>query len=364
MHLSPDAYCREAGVAMADLNRAHLEQTATADLEFFPDQPRRWPKRPPKRFQRRKPPLTIPTILAWAKAHFERTGKFPMASSSGPVVDAAGENWQAIELALARGNRGLPGGTTLARLLAEHYGKRNIGRLPSFGVQQILAWADAYYARIGRWPQSTSGPVKEAPGETWMGIHIALEQGRRGLQRHGSLAQLLAKHRQVRNIRHLPRLTVKQILTWADDHFRRTGKWPTVWSGPIIAAGAQGETWLGINHTLQRGRRGLPGKCSLMQLLSKHRGKRNRSALPSLEIMQILAWADAHYGRTGRWPHCRSGAVHEAPGETWMGIENALRRGRRGLPPCGSLAQLLADHARRVGCCSGLTGPPGSPVRG
>jgi hypothetical protein len=39
---------------------------------------------------------------------------------SGPVVQAPGERWGTIDIALMKGSRGLPGGTTLARLLAKH----------------------------------------------------------------------------------------------------------------------------------------------------------------------------------------------------------------------------------------------------
>jgi hypothetical protein len=57
---------------------------------------------------------------------------------------------------------------------------------------------------------------------------------------------------------------------------------------------------------------------------------------------QILAWADAHRERTGRWPSRASGVVAAAPGETWVAIDQALRRGDRGLPGGDSLARLLA----------------------
>src|SRR5947208_701359 len=119
----------------------------TADLEFFLDQPRPWPKRAPKRLRRgRRPPLTIRQVLAWAEAHFERTGNWP-AWRPDPVFEAAGENWRALDLALKRGSRGLPGGTSLAQLLANHFGKRNIAKLPKLSVRRILCWADTHHAR-------------------------------------------------------------------------------------------------------------------------------------------------------------------------------------------------------------------------
>lgn len=62
--------------------------------------------------------LTIKQILHWADEHFQRLGKWP--GHSGPVRTAPGQTWAAINQALRLGLRGLPGGTTLYRLLVEH----------------------------------------------------------------------------------------------------------------------------------------------------------------------------------------------------------------------------------------------------
>jgi hypothetical protein len=68
------------------------------------------------------------------------------------------------------------------------------GRRPPLTVEQILAWADAYHARTGRWPHARSGPVEGAPGEALSNINNTLARGHRGLPRGGSLARLLARH--------------------------------------------------------------------------------------------------------------------------------------------------------------------------
>jgi hypothetical protein len=52
----------------------------------------------------------------WADAHRQRSGQWP-TSESGPVIDAPGETWLAVNLALYEGLRGFPGGPSLARLL-------------------------------------------------------------------------------------------------------------------------------------------------------------------------------------------------------------------------------------------------------
>ena len=51
------------------------------------------------------PHLEIETILAWADAHHQRTGAWPMGHS-GEIQDAPGETWTAVEMALAHGQRG------------------------------------------------------------------------------------------------------------------------------------------------------------------------------------------------------------------------------------------------------------------
>src|SRR5215813_1961374 len=64
--------------------------------------------------------------------------------------------------------------------------------------EQVLTWADAHHARTGRWPARASGPVPEAPGETWEKIHCALYEGSRGLPGGDTLARLLDRHQRGR----------------------------------------------------------------------------------------------------------------------------------------------------------------------
>jgi hypothetical protein len=141
-----------------------------------------------------------------------------------------------------------------------------------------------------------------------------------------------------------PALTVALILAWADAHRARTGRWPSEQSGPV--EGAPGETWLNVHQALQRGLRGLPGGDSLARLLARERGKRHPAELPPLTEGRIVAWARAHRKAAGRWPTAESGPVAGVPGETWQGLDGALRGGSRGLPGGSTLARLLA---RRVG---------------
>jgi hypothetical protein len=285
-------------------------------------------------------PLTNERILAWADAHHQATGEWPMRTS-GRVRGVDGESWAALDIALLQGRRGLPGGSSLPRLLAASRPVRNVHTRPRMTIEQVLAWSDAYHARTGRWPRAQSGELEELPGETWSGIEAALFQGLRGLPGGVTLAQLLAEHRGAPAVQTTRPLTIDQILAWADAHHAATGRWPVEESGPV--SGAPGEKWYVISQALMNGSRELPAGSSLARLLAERRGARNRKGLPALTLEQIRAWADAYRSANGHWPTARSGPVPEAPGpgETWNGINGALIGGHRGLPGGLSLAKFL-----------------------
>jgi hypothetical protein len=136
--------------------------------------------------------LTVETILGWAEAHHVRTGKWPKMNS-GEIAGTGGDTWAAVQAALHCGSRGLPGGLSLAQLLSQRRGVRNKSDLPRLTLKQIRAWAEAYRQRMGRWPGAESGPIAEAPGETWKAVDVALKQRLRGLKGGSSLAKLLGK---------------------------------------------------------------------------------------------------------------------------------------------------------------------------
>jgi hypothetical protein len=297
---------------------------------------------------KRLPPFRERTILSWADAYFARHQKWP-AVKSGPIPEAPGETWTSVDSALWKGLRGLPGKSSLAQLLAKRRGVRHIKYLLPFSIKAILAWADAYYRRHKRWPTHRSGPIAQAPGETWGAVHSALQRGGRGLTKGSSLPQLLERYRGIRNIHHLPRLTYRRILRWADSYHRRTGKWPTRNSGALRrrhrdTGVAPSESWGSINSALHNGGRGLLGGSSVARLLEKYRAVPNKSNLPRLTYGQVLRWADAHHRRTGQWPRSQTGPIPESPSENWRAVIAAFHRGRRGLPGDCSFAQLLSNR--------------------
>jgi hypothetical protein len=290
----------------------------------------------------RRLPLTIEQILERADAYRRRTGRWPTLEA-GPLAGSAGRTWRSINKSLRRSYLKGGGYPSLSQLLAKRRGKRNVKDLPRLRITHILDWADRHRRRSGRWPVHGSGPVTGAPGETWANIDAALRVGNRGLPGGSSLARLLAKHRHVPNrLEKKPRLTRTQILLWADRHRRRTGSWPTKVSGVITRSG--GESWIGIDEALLHGRRGLPGGTTLVQVLARHRGRPYRRKGPDLHVRDILEWARAHRERTGKWPTQGSGPVRGVRGERWGNIQSSLYKGSRGLPPGSSLAKLFAKH--------------------
>ena len=216
------------------------------------------------------------------------------------------------------------------------------GDAPDLTEDEVLEWADAFHARTGEWPNTRSGPIPEAPGETWLLIEAALFLGLRGFDRGRTLARFFAEHRGRYNP--LDRsFSNEQILAWADAHHARTGEWPSVFSGRVEGGG--GVTWLALDFALRKGKAGLPGGSSLIQLLAAERGvpMRKTDSSPITEE-EILAWADLHYDRHGKWPTINAGDIPDAPGTNWRIVSHCLSDGGRGLPGGSSLPRFLKEH--------------------
>lgn len=136
------------------------------------------------------PKLSVPQIVKWARQHHERTGIWPTANI-GPIDDAPGESWMAIDMSLRKGRRDVGPGSSLAQLLTKECGVPNCQQRPPLTVALILRWADEYHARHGKRPTRTSGMISGSSDETWMAIHRALASGRQGFPGGSSLAKLL-----------------------------------------------------------------------------------------------------------------------------------------------------------------------------
>ena len=130
-----------------------------------------------------------------ADAFLDAHGEWPTGTLLDAPAPGVDDTWAAIESALRNGSRGLPGGSSLARLLTRDRGVR-----PRYGCllseKQIIAWADAFFAAHGRWP---AGKSQDAPApdvnDSWSSINLTLRLGHRGLPGNSSLARLLKRHR-------------------------------------------------------------------------------------------------------------------------------------------------------------------------
>ena len=117
--------------AVCNLCPARSTASRQADL-------RKKVRRPKLRLDRRKQSLKVEQVLAWAKAHHARTGKWP-TRTSGEVFKVPWQIWNAINVALMRGWRGLPKGHTLVTLLWKRLGVRNRWRPPHLSIARGIA---------------------------------------------------------------------------------------------------------------------------------------------------------------------------------------------------------------------------------
>lgn len=290
--------------------------------------------------------LTTEEILEYAARHLAEHKEWPTRDSGR--VPGTPFTWSAIDQALIHGRHGLPGGSSLAKLL-ETLGARNIRNLPPLTDEQVATWARRFLDAHGRWPTRKDGQIDGAPeGETWGRVAAAIEQGLRSLSPRTSLAAFLAEVCGAPAAGTVRRpLTVEQILLDGRAYFTTHGSWPTAESkDPALEA--RGESWRKIDRALREGFRDLP-RTTLVKLLAERLGVRNKNRPGPLSEATIWDWVLAHRRRTGKDPSRDSGPVHGAPGESWGGIDGALKHRARGLTRGETLKQFIArmDKKRR-----------------
>lgn len=218
------------------------------------------------------PRLTVPKILVWADAFNAAHGNCPQPKTKRSSISGTnGETWLAVDTALRSGIRGLPGGSSLPQVLAEHRGVRNIRDLPPLSVKQVLAWADDFHEQTGEWPKQKHWPevIPDSNGETWGSVIQAIAKGLRGFPGGETLFDLLAKHRGLRNVGHLPPLSEVHILKWANAYHAKHRNWPTCRCMEQVIPGTSGERWFNVDQALRKGLRGLLGGSSLSKLLAQ-----------------------------------------------------------------------------------------------
>lgn len=290
-------------------------------------------------------PLTEQYICDRAEEYFALNGRWPNSKSGVVLGGNHKDSWLAYDCALRVGSRGLPGGSSLADLFEKKFSVRKRKGTSRFNLNdnQVLERAMEHRTKTGKLPRICSGKVHGGlPGDTWADYHLWLKFRMKGLTAGMSLPRFLSlnlgapyKHRE-------DELTEDFICERANDHKTRTGYWPKHTSGKVHG-GADGDTWSVYNHSLSRGKRGLPGGSSLADLLDRRFGVTNYHNKPNLSDGLIIRIAASHFMSTNRWPTQHSGPVEGGhPGDTWLGYHRALADGNRSLPGGTTLSKLLA----------------------
>jgi hypothetical protein len=286
--------------------------------------------------------LTEEFILDRIRDHKKLTGKFPTTSSLSVAGGYEGDTWNGYSLALSQGFRGLPGGSSLAKLLAKHFDHATNMTKVDLTEEFILERATEHFRIFSRWPRGSDGDVIGGhPGDTWSGYHSALSKGHRGLRGGTSLGEFLLSKTGYRNHKNKQKLTESFIAEAATKYKDKNGRWPTSKSGDV-EFGHPGDTWIGYDGALEKGLRGLPGGSSLARLLDEQTDYVNHKTKPDLTEEFILNRAAEYLSETGKLPTKHSGSVRNGhPGDTWCGYAASLERGTRGLPGKSTLPKLL-----------------------
>ena len=264
-------------------------------------------------------------IAQWLLDHHKKTGKWAnQLTPGGPIP---GETWKNLDPVLRNGHRGLPGKSSLTILKEQ----RGFGAL---NEDMIAQWLLDHHKKMGGWVNSNTpgGPI---PGETWKSLDNVLRKGLRGLPSGSSLAKLKKQRGLGKRL-----LNEDMIAQWLLDHYKKTGKWANQLTpgGPVPR-----ETWKNLDQALRKGLRGLPSGSSLA-ILKEQGGFGGR---PLLNEDMIAQWLLDHHKKTGKWANQHTPGS-PVPGETWRGLDQALRRGHRGLPLSGSsLAKLKKERGFR-----------------
>ena len=138
-----------------------------------------------------------------------------------------------------------------------------------------------------------------------------------------------------------PDLTEDMIIEAAKVHLNRDGKLP--YRGDATADFGFPETWANVDHALTAGGRGMPGASSLAKLFIEHELK---SEKPDLTEEMIIVASQKCLDRTGKLPGQYAGDATADFGfpETWVSVNGALIKGRRGMSGGSSLSKLLIKY--------------------
>ena len=133
--------------------------------------------------------------------------------------------------------------------------------------RQYVQWADDHFRRRGSWPNQKSRQMEAGAAGNMDWNRELFETDDGAFQDLRPWPICWPNIENARNKANLSPLDEQQILKWAQDHFRSTGKLPTQSDREV--ADAPGETWPTMDAGVRVGRRGLPAGSSLSDLLKK-----------------------------------------------------------------------------------------------
>jgi hypothetical protein len=218
------------------------------------------------------PDFSEEKIVEWAKKYFLVHNKYPSIRTKPSDWLPEGETWIALDIALKRGTRGLPGGSSVAKLFEKYFGIRNKTNIPKISEQCIIDYMIVFKDKYGYFPHAHSKENEMLPsGESWHGFDKALRNARRGLTKT-TLASLKEKYFGIKNILTLTKLFEKQITKWVIEHYNKYGEYPS--KKTEINSLPNGECWRKLEADLAQGHRGLPGNNSLAKIKRKLKAKR------------------------------------------------------------------------------------------
>jgi len=192
----------------------------------------------------------------------------------------------------------------------------------SLTIEKILAWADAHHDEQVFGPSRHFWSGAWRCGRDWSGINASFRYGGRGLRGSSPCRGLLAGTRQEAEDQRRPRLTIKQILAWADEHHESERG-----VGPARTPGHSGHDDGEIGTTYKEP---CTLECeafrgsSIAKLLRQYRGE-SAGGQPRADDQTDPGLGDDHHRRTGVWPR-KEQARHRRTTERWNLIYYALSR--------------------------------------
>jgi len=213
-----------------------------------------------------KPPLNMPLVKKAISSFYKEHGIHPNgASGDATAYFGYSETWGAVQSALKKGYRGLPGGKTLVEVAIQMGLHQKREPLTKAILRRAI---HKFYDEHGFPPTAESGDATAYFGYQvmWRTIDSCIRYGNRGLSKGGSLAQVV-RDMKLRLVK--PPLS-EEIVGQAISSFRSDhGKIPHEKSGDATAYFGYPETWSAVGSCCRLGLRGLPGGTTLAKMAKR-----------------------------------------------------------------------------------------------